>query len=107
MRQRGSHDHPEPVRALLRFSWVLLANYLRRDSHLSVNSLYEIVGKVINLEGGHGLGIRVLSSTIWPKNEQGQLPDIKLFEAVVDATHRYKNIFYEGEADTNGDAAGY
>ena len=78
-----------------------------RDSHLSVNSLYEIVGKVINLEGGHGLGIRVLSSTIWPKNEQGMLPNVKLYEAVVDATHRYKSIFYEGDGDTNGDGAGY
>jgi hypothetical protein len=71
-----------------------------------VNSLYEIVGKVINLEGGHGLGIRVLSSTIWPKNEQGQAPDMKLFEAVVDATHRHKTIFY-GDNETNDEIAGY
>ena len=78
-----------------------------RDSHLSVNSLYEIVGKVIELQGGHGLGVRVLSSTEWPKNEQGQAPDQKLFEAVVDATHRYKSIFYEGGEETNGDAGGY
>lgn len=53
------------------------------------------------------MGIRVLSSTIWPKNERGELPDSKLFEAVVDATHRYKGIFYEGDAggdrDMNGD----
>lgn len=70
-----------------------------RDSHLSVGSLYEIVGKVVNIEGGHGLGLRVLSSSEWPRNEKGQLPDMKLFDAVVDVTHRYKNIFY----DTDGD----
>lgn len=60
------------------------------------------MGKVIDLEGNHGLGIRVLSTTEWPKNENGQTPDLKLFEAVVDATHRYKDIFYEG----NGESAG-
>ncbi|KIX04459.1 uncharacterized protein Z518_05327 [Rhinocladiella mackenziei CBS 650.93] len=67
---------------------------LNRDSHLSVGSLYEIVGRVVNIEGGHGLGLRVFSSKEWPRNENGQQPDIKLFEAVVDATHRYKSIFY-------------
>jgi hypothetical protein len=75
-----------------------------RDSHLQLQSLYEVVGKVLPLEGGHGLGLRVLSSTLWPKNERGELPDVKLFEAVVDATHRYKEIFYEdGDAKMNGD----
>ena len=70
--------------------------------------MYEIVGKVMDLAGGHGLGVRVLSSTEWPKNAQGQLPDQKLFEAVVDATHRYKSIFYEGGGEeTNGDMGGY
>lgn len=78
-----------------------------RDSHLSINHLYEIVGKVMNLEGGHGLGIKVLSSTEWPKNERGELPDVKLFEAVVDATHRYKEIFYEGGGESNGGQMGH
>ena len=78
-----------------------------RDSHLSVNSLYEIVGKVVNLDGGEGLGLRVLSSTEWPRNERDELPDIKLFEAVVDATHRYKNIFYEGEGGDGARDGGY
>ena len=64
-----------------------------RDSHLQVNSLYEVVGKVIDLAGGQGLGVRVLSSTEWPKNERGELPDVKLFEAVVDATHKCRDIF--------------
>jgi hypothetical protein len=49
-----------------------------------------------------GLGLRVLSSTLWPKNERGELPDTKLFEAVVDATHRYREIFYE-DGNGNGD----
>lgn len=66
------------------------------------------MGKVINLDGGHGLGLRVLSATEWPRNADGQLPDLKLFEAVVDATHRYKSIFYEGEGDNdNGGGGGY
>jgi hypothetical protein len=77
------------------------------DSHLSVNSMYEIVGKVINLDGGQGLGVKVLSSTEWPKNDRGELPDIKLFEAVVEATHRYKDIFYEGGGDGNSSMGGY
>ncbi|KIV87446.1 hypothetical protein PV11_02991 [Exophiala sideris] len=76
---------------------------LGRDSHLQVGSMYEIVGKVINLDGGQGLGLRVLHNTEWPRNEQGQLPDLKLFEAVVDVTHRYKNIFYgDGEGGIEG-----
>ncbi|RMZ77429.1 hypothetical protein DV738_g4408, partial [Chaetothyriales sp. CBS 135597] len=72
------------------------------DSHISVNSMYEVVGKVIDLAGGQGLGIRVLSTTEWPRNARGELPDQKLFEAVVDVTHRYKAIFYEGGEDTSG-----
>lgn len=67
---------------------------LNRDSHLSPQALYEVVGKVINLEGGHGLGVRVMAATEWPKNEKGVAPDLKMFEAVVDATHRCKEIFY-------------
>lgn len=76
---------------------------LNRDSHLAVGSMYEIVGKVINADGGQGFNLRVLSSTEWPRNEQGQLPDMKLYAAVVDVTHRYKEIFYgdsEGGMDT-------
>lgn len=69
--------------------------------------MYEIAGKVINLEGGQGMGIRVLGATEWPKNEQGKLPDMRLFEAVVDATHRYKGIFYEDEGGMNGEARGF
>ncbi|EHY52581.1 hypothetical protein HRR83_006926 [Exophiala dermatitidis] len=79
---------------------------LNRDSHLSVGSLYEIVGKVVNIDGGQGLGLRVLSSTEWPRNEKGELPDIKLFEAVVDVTHRYKSIFYD-DGEAGGADGGY
>jgi hypothetical protein len=68
--------------------------------------MYEIVGKVVNVEGGHGLGVRVLSSSEWPRNENGQLPDASLFEAVVDVTHRYKSIFY-GEGGEGGVDGGY
>jgi hypothetical protein len=60
--------------------------------------MYEIVGKVTNADGGHGFALRVLNSTEWPRNEQGQLPDLKLFDAVVDVTHRYKGLFY-GDAE--------
>ncbi len=78
-----------------------------RDCHVSVGSLYEVVGKVTNIEGGHGLGIRVLSSTEWPRNKNGKLPDLKLYEAVVDVTHRYKNIFYEKDGDDGGMDGGF
>jgi len=76
---------------------------LSRESHVSVGSMFEIVGKVVNLDGGQGLGLRVLNATEWPRNENGQLPDLKLFEAAVDVTHRYKNIFYgESEGGMDG-----
>lgn len=68
---------------------------LNRDSHLKPQGMYEVVGKVINLEGGAGLGIRVMAATEWPKNEKGQTPDLKLYEAVVEATHKYREIFYQ------------
>ena len=78
--------------------------FITRDSHLALHETYEVIGKVINLEGGHGLGIRVMATTHWPKQEQtGQAVDMKAFEAVVDATHRYKSIFY---ADEDGDSVG-
>ena len=32
--------------------------------------------------------------------------DMKAYEAVVDVTHRYKAIFYEGETGTGYDGAG-
>jgi len=69
--------------------------------------MYEIVGKVINLDGGQGLGLRVLGATEWPRNpETGTLPDLKVYEAVVEATHRWKEIFYEGGSEDTNMAGG-
>ncbi|RMZ85539.1 hypothetical protein DV737_g558, partial [Chaetothyriales sp. CBS 132003] len=100
-----SHIGTSPRLASVISAWApTYFSYPNRDSHISVNSMYEVVGKVIDLAGGQGLGIRVLSTTEWPRNARGELPDLKLFEAVVDVTHRYKTIFYEGGEDTsNGD----
>jgi replication factor A3 len=76
------------------------------ESHLSLRSTYEVVGKVITLDGGMGLGLRVLGATEWPKNpDTGTAIDLKAYEAVVDATHRYKGIFYENES--SGGVGGY
>ncbi|KAF4270562.1 hypothetical protein LV164_005544 [Aspergillus fumigatus] len=38
---------------------------LKSDSHLQMGKLVEVVGKVTELEGGQGLGIRVLATTDW------------------------------------------
>jgi hypothetical protein len=82
------------------------------------------VGKVINLEGGQGLGIRVLGAFNVPIGNNGQPPDLKLYAAVVEsvlttvfylprlmrdsATFRYKGIFYEDESQqSNGDYSAY
>ena len=67
---------------------------MQRDSHLSPQSIYEVVGKVINLDNGQGLGMRVLSTTEWPKSQDGKSVDLKIYEAVVDATHKHKELFY-------------
>ena len=76
------------------------------ESYLSLHSTYEVVGKVLTLEGGMGLGLRVLGATEWPKNAvTGAAIDLKAYEAVVDATRRYKGIFYENES--SGGAGGY
>jgi hypothetical protein len=62
-------------------------------SHTSLHSTYEVVGKVLTLDGGMGLGLRVLGATEWPKNADTEaVIDLKAYEAVVDATHRYKGI---------------
>ncbi|KAL1966851.1 hypothetical protein VTN77DRAFT_3816 [Rasamsonia byssochlamydoides] len=65
---------------------------LKPDSHLQMGKLVEVVGKVTELEGGQGLGLRVLGSIDWgnPAN-----CDYKIYEYVVDATHRHKEIFYD------------
>jgi len=57
---------------------------LNRDAHLTVGNAVEIVGKV-----GGDLSVRVLKAT-----DLGSNFDFKANNAVVDATHRYKEIFY-------------
>lgn len=62
----------------------------------------------MELAGGAGLGLRVLGATEWPKNAETGAPiDLKVYEAVVEATHRWKGIFYEGVDSTGGGTGGY
>ena len=50
----------------------------------------------------------MLGATLWPKNDEtGQQADLKAFEAVVDATHRYKSIFYGDEDGSMDGGTGY
>ncbi|KAK2754528.1 hypothetical protein FQN54_006929 [Arachnomyces sp. PD_36] len=66
---------------------------LARDSHLQMGRVVEVVGKVVPVDGsGGGLGVRVLGTLDWGK--EGDV-DYKIYEQVVDATHRFKEIFYE------------
>ncbi|RDL39440.1 Nucleic acid-binding protein [Venustampulla echinocandica] len=59
---------------------------LNRDAHLTVGHAVEIVGKVNN-----DLTVKVLSAT--DLGREGGI-DFEAVNAVVDATHRYKEIFY-------------
>ncbi|KAI9755077.1 MAG: DEAD-box ATP-dependent RNA helicase [Chaenotheca gracillima] len=59
--------------------------HLNRESHLTLNNAVEIVGKV-----NPDLSVKVLVATDFGSNL-----DMKAVSAVVDATHRYKEIFYE------------
>ncbi|CAL5870766.1 uncharacterized protein PFLUO_LOCUS5006 [Penicillium psychrofluorescens] len=67
---------------------------LKPDSHLQMGKLVEVVGKVADLEGGQGLGIRVLGTTDWGNPADC---DYKIYERVVESTHRFKSIFYDAE----------
>ncbi|KAI1958412.1 hypothetical protein LOZ58_005144 [Ophidiomyces ophidiicola] len=62
---------------------------LSRDSHLQVGKMSDIVGKVVEIEGA--TGIRVLGAS-----DCGETSDMdyKLYEKVVEMTHRFKDIFY-------------
>ncbi|CBX98732.1 hypothetical protein IAQ61_007644 [Plenodomus lingam] len=60
---------------------------LNRDSHLAVGHAVEIIGKV---DGN--LHVKVQAAT-----DFGTGVDFNAANAVVDATHRYKEIFYDGE----------
>ncbi|KAI9695098.1 MAG: hypothetical protein M1820_008923 [Bogoriella megaspora] len=75
--EQATLDAPGPINLIL-----------NRDSHLVQNHAFEVVGKVQN-----DLSIRVLAST-----DFGTDIDFKAYEAVVDVTHRYKEIFYGEEA---------
>jgi replication factor A3 len=77
-----------------------------QDAHLQLNHAVEIIGKV-----QQDLSIRVMASTdMGPEGNVGMCltythnivfvsshhcPDFNAIEAVVDATHRYHEIFYE------------
>ncbi|KAJ6071494.1 hypothetical protein N7499_009508 [Penicillium canescens] len=67
---------------------------LKSDARLQVGKLVEVVGKVADLEGGQGYGLRVLGSTEWGDPADC---DYKIYEQVVNATHRFTNIFYNVE----------
>ncbi|GAQ42617.1 hypothetical protein AtubIFM55763_008210 [Aspergillus tubingensis] len=65
---------------------------LKPDSHLQMGKLVEIIGKVADLDNGSGVGIRVLGSTDWGSPADC---DYKIYEHVVNATHKLKPIFYD------------
>lgn len=73
--------------------------HLSRDSHMLVGNAVEIVGKVNQGD----LSVKVLHATDWGKADK---VDWKAWEALVDATHRYKEIFYDDGSDQSG-AMGY
>ncbi|KAF2851729.1 ssDNA binding protein-like protein Ssb3 [Plenodomus tracheiphilus IPT5] len=60
---------------------------LNRDAHLAVGHAVEVIGKV---DGN--LNVRVQAAT-----DFGTGVDFNAANAVVEATHRYKEIFYDGE----------
>ncbi|MCJ1407535.1 hypothetical protein MMC19_001606 [Ptychographa xylographoides] len=59
--------------------------YLNRESHLTVGNAAEVIGKV-----QQDLSVKVLQATDFGSNL-----DYAAANAVVEATHRYKEIFYE------------
>ncbi|KAF1345898.1 replication factor A protein 3 [Delphinella strobiligena] len=61
--------------------------HLNREAHLIMDHVVEIIGKV---QGD--LSVRVLVST-----DFGIGIDMSVYESVVDATHRYREIFYDAE----------
>ncbi|KAL8786165.1 MAG: hypothetical protein Q9213_002935 [Squamulea squamosa] len=61
--------------------------HLNRDAHLTLNNAVEIIGKV-----QPDLSIKVFQAMDFGSNI-----DYNAVEAVVDATHRYKEIFYNAD----------
>ncbi|GAB1733857.1 hypothetical protein KC343_g9581 [Hortaea werneckii] len=64
--------------------------FLNRDAHLQLNHAVEIIGKVQN-----DLSVKVMAST--DMGPEGNI-DFNAVEAVVDATHRYHEIFYNKDS---------
>ncbi|EEP80162.1 conserved hypothetical protein [Uncinocarpus reesii 1704] len=62
---------------------------LSRDSHLQVGKMFDVVGKVVEIEGG--AGIRVLGAVDCGNPNEC---DYKIYEHVVEMTHRFKDVFY-------------
>ncbi|CAK1361580.1 Replication factor A protein 3 [Cercospora beticola] len=60
--------------------------HLNKDCHLQNNHAFEFIGKV-----QQDLSVRVLAST--DLGPEGSI-DFNAIDAVVDATHRYHEIFY-------------
>ncbi|PWY67195.1 putative ssDNA binding protein Ssb3 [Aspergillus heteromorphus CBS 117.55] len=65
---------------------------LKPDSHLQMGKLVEVIGKVTDLENGQGVGLRLLGSTDWGNPADC---DYKIYENLVNVTHRFKTIFYD------------
>ncbi|KAK5115842.1 hypothetical protein LTR85_009436 [Meristemomyces frigidus] len=63
--------------------------HLNRDAHLQLNHAVEVIGKVQN-----DLSVKVMAST--DMGPEGTI-NFDAVEAVVDATHRYHEIFYNKE----------
>ncbi|KAF2014860.1 replication factor A protein 3 [Aaosphaeria arxii CBS 175.79] len=60
---------------------------LNRDCHLALNHAVEIIGKV-----DQGLNVKVQAATDFGPNI-----DFEASNAVVEATHRHKEIFYDDD----------
>ncbi|KAL4891283.1 replication factor A protein 3 [Aspergillus ambiguus] len=69
-----------------------VALVLQPSSHLQLGQLVEVVGKVTDLEGEQGIGVRVLASFDWGNPSDC---DYKIYEQVVNATHKFKSLFYD------------
>ncbi|GAB7354173.1 hypothetical protein MBLNU459_g4726t2 [Dothideomycetes sp. NU459] len=69
--------------------------HLNRDAHLTVDHAVEIIGKVQN-----DLSVRVLVSTDFGTGIviDAEKTDFSIAESVVDASHRYREIFYDKES---------
>lgn len=102
----SNHNHPSTATSVVRLLGTITALHgdtatlssggyavtclLNRDAHLRLHGVYEVVGKVVNLEGGQGEGVRLLTSTEWPdkvdeKTGEVTKVDLRVYDAVVSA----------------------